>query len=265
VDGVAELTHRVGLLDAMDGSGLSSDVTHFIMVMSQVTTTGDPDISGMPRASPADADRVMAQCQLLTRLRRLAPHIVIGPLARDSQYWIQDDTSNLTAATSLAEEHLEVVANLSQRPSAKPFGVGLFTSSGLVGSQGMWRTYLDLYEGDRIPSPVWRVWTMDIDPSARVLDITSACDWAKFIARYTAHAGGLLYPDWVAASKSYDAVHITVGAIAAAQGMLLTVRTTTIAPMYWDVESTLWLRWCFSNAHIVEVVARNRGRHAHLA
>jgi hypothetical protein len=38
-----------------------------------------------------------------------------------------------------------------------------------------------------------------------------------------AEASGLLYPDWVAASNAYDAVHITAGAIAAAQGMLLTV------------------------------------------
>jgi hypothetical protein len=38
-------------------------------------------------------------------------------------------------------------------------------------------------------------------------------------------------------------VHLSAGAIAAAQGFCFRFEGGVTAPLYWDVESTVWFRW----------------------
>jgi hypothetical protein len=109
----------------------------------------------------------------------------------------------------------------------------------------MWKLYLDMFEGARVPRPRWQVWKLEIDPQARVFEAKSALEWADFVLSFRRRVGDLLYPDWARASESWDGLHVTADAIAAAQGLLLLTPYGAIAPMYWDVESTLWFRWCF--------------------
>lgn len=61
----------------------------------------------------------------------------------------------------------------------------------------------------------------------------------------------MLYPDWRAVAQRYDAVHMTLRAIAATQGLLFPTDEGQIAPTFWDVESTFWLRWCFRSVRQV--------------
>jgi len=49
-------------------------------------------------------------------------------------------------------------------------------------------------------------------------------------------------------------VHITISAIAAIQGMRLETPRGLLAPSYWDVETTFWLRWSFTSVALVETV-----------
>ena len=65
--------------------------------------------------------------------------------------------------------------------------------------------------------------------------------------------GGFVQPDWASVAAAYDAVHITLRAITAAQGFsFATAHGPTVAP-YWDAGSNLWLSWCFSAAELIEV------------
>jgi hypothetical protein len=59
-------------------------------------------------------------------------------------------------------------------------------------------------------------------------------------------------PDWSAVSRDVDAVHVTLPAIVAAQGFGLRTARGITAPAFWDVESTLWLRWRFASARLLE-------------
>ena len=79
-------------------------------------------------------------------------------------------------------------------------------------------------------------------------EVSSASDWADFVSTYPSESHGLVSRDWLAASHDHDVVHM---AVAAAQGLLLRHEGATIAAMYWDVESTFWLRWCFNRARLV--------------
>jgi hypothetical protein len=87
----------------------------------------------------------------------------------------------------------------------------------------------------------------------KVHEIPTAAAWAEFVSSYPYRYGDLVYPDWRSASRDHDAVHMTLQAVAATQGVFFEVQGETLAPTYWDVESTLWLRWCFSKPELIRV------------
>jgi hypothetical protein len=66
--------------------------------------------------------------------------------------------------------------------------------------------------------------------------------------------GGLIYRDWPAVARDWDAVHKTLRAIAAIQGMRLRTPKGLLAPCYRDVGTTFWLRWSFGPVTLVETV-----------
>jgi len=253
---VYELAQRVAALDAQDGDDVGSDVNQFISVLAEVVSFGTEDVSEMPKWRPGDADRVLARCRLLARLGSAVPEIVSGPLDRSAQYWISaEKPGHLPPNVPVLDaEHFRPVSMAPRANSTKPFTFGLYTSTGFMGTQGMWRAYLDLYEGSAVPPPVWHVWALTARQDAAVLEITTATEWAAFIDRFPAETGGLLYPDWQAVATQFDAVHMTIRAIAAVQGLCFYVLNGITAPAYWDVEATFWLRWCLETYELAEVV-----------
>jgi hypothetical protein len=138
-------------------------------------------------------------------------------------------------------------------PDAKPFGLGLFTSTAVFGGHGAWRTYLDLQQGSSLFPPPWYTWAVELEPAATVVEVSSAADWVELVESHPLRAGGLTYPDWASLGRNCDGVHMTVRAIAATQGIVLRLREGFAAPPYWDVESTLWLRWRVRSAELVDV------------
>ena len=107
---------------------------------------------------------------------------------------------------------------------------------------------------DLFPLP-WTVWELDVLPSARVREITSATEWANLLAEYGVPTGGTVHLDWPAVAAEYDAVHLTLRAVAAVQGIVLRTPGGPAGPVLWDVESTFWLRWSFRGAHPRERIA----------
>jgi hypothetical protein len=86
-------------------------------------------------------------------------------------------------------------------------------------------------------------------PAARVLEIGSATDWVRMLDEYGYEQAGRAYPDWHRIAADHDAVHLTLPAVAAAQGFGLRTVHGVSAPAYWDVEQTFWLAWSFGPPH----------------
>ena len=251
-DGLSELARRVDELDA--APECTSLLFKFVCVMQSITSAAH--VRGAPGVSFAEADELMRRSRLLRRLTNDVPEIVAGPLRLDSQYWIGTEKPYRQDAVELTPQESAFV-RLSEAttkgPSTKPFGVGLFTSTGnCLSAHGMWRLYL---EGSTVAR---HVWTIDINACPVVREVTAASDWVDFVLSHPRREGDLLFPDWIAVARHYDAVHMTLRAIAAVQGLCFPTEHGTVAPTYWDVESTLWLRWCFGSARLVEIVEAER-------
>ena len=250
------LAQRVAALDSGLGTGLGEDVDQFIRVLSEVVSFGTETVSSMPRLRPADADGAISECHLLARLASAAPEIVNGPLARSRQYWISAEKPPHLPPNEreLSVRHFRSAMEAPPVLSTKPFGFGLYTSTGFGESQGMWRAYLDMYEASEVPPPVWYVWSLSARSDAAVIEIASATDWAMFVDRFPIEDKGWIYPNWKAVAHAFDAVHVTVKAIAAIQGICFYTQNGVTAPTYWDVETTFWLRWPFETVGTAEVV-----------
>ncbi|MFD9409680.1 hypothetical protein ACFWBN_22060 [Streptomyces sp. NPDC059989] len=252
------LARRTADLDASTDPNASADagLRHFTSVMSLWT---EPETAaqtgGRNVIAAADADEVADSCVLLRLLSRHEPSLVQGPLDRTRQHWIGTGPHELTPSRhpTLARERFTTPREAPTRPpSTKPFHLGLYTSTAQRNGPGMWRMYLD--QGSNLHPPPWHTWELHVtDPAAAVLEITGACDWAAFVGRYASVHADAVFPDWGEVAEDYAGVHVTLRAILATQGFRFAVEDGLTAPPYWDIESTLWLRWCFSSIRLVEV------------
>lgn len=245
------LADRVAQLDAgyptlPNDDPVLADIRHFIRIVTPVTRSPDTHRDTL-RTVPADeADSIVAGSALVGRLRSRWPEIVHGPVALERQYWISVERplERPRRHPELAARHFEAgSAAPASAPSTKPFGVGLFTSTGSASTFGMWWLFLQDYRGSTLFREPWTPWHVQLaDPSA-VLEVRSASDWAALVTSFPLEHAGMAFPDWVRIAERWDGVHMTVPAIAATQGVGLELDDAATAPTNWDVESTLWLRW----------------------
>lgn len=258
---VAELDH--GLRDSASVGVLDADLMHFIRILEQTVPAGRlPDAASAETADVAEADRWLRRCELLGRVAAQAPSLVDGPIDLGAQYWVATSNRPGTPDREPAprESHFVPAAVSTEVPGfatgPKPFGVGLFTSTEAAGDHGMWRRYLSGYEGSGSLFPMpWHVWRLQVRAEARVYGISDAARWVGLITDFPRMTKGYLHPDWTAVAAVYDAVHVTLRAVAAAQGLSFATDGGPTAAPYWDTEQTFWLRWSFSAAELVEVVA----------
>lgn len=254
MDAVAELELRVAHLDAQLGDPRTasrplSGFEDFIRVIGTIT----PSDAMANRISPSAADAVVRKSALLSYLESVAAEVVAGPLRPDAQFWIGTGKPSTAPTPHRGLDRrlfVEIAAGGEPTPSTKPFFLGLYTSTGLLATHGMWELYLDTTRSSLFPPP-WEIWMVRPVPGVDVLEIASATAWAALVSEHPLRHEGLLYPDWRSVSRTHDAVHVTLRAIAATQGVCLRAGNETLAPAYWDVESTLWLRWCFEGAELV--------------
>lgn len=250
--GADDLADRIVRLDRGPDNpapGRYSDIVHFVQIMGRVTDTGNPHRA--TSLSPSQADEMVAGCALLERVERIAPQIVNGPMATESQFWTgTGKPGHVPPGQRRLSRDYFVPVSANVAAGAKPFGFGLFTSTGLPGPASMWRAYLELHQV-LFPLPWW-TWSVTVAPDVDVYEIDSAARWVELVSSRSNRHDGMCHPDWAAIATRYDAVHVTARAIVAAQGLCFRTPSGLLAPPYWDVESTFWLRWRFTSAELVE-------------
>jgi hypothetical protein len=243
--------------------GPCADIAHFISVVERITSSGitntilTSDNHDLPCVSAAAADALVKNCRLLARLGDAVPEIVTGPLRFNLQHWVgtRKTSGRPKSELTLGESHFIGVSDADpMKASTKPFYVGLFTSTGVLGTYGMWRTYLDLNEYSSLHPRPWHTWAVEPHPNAVVQEIASASQWVELVLSHPRRERGWLFPDWNSVARQCDGVHMTLRAIAATQGLYFPTEQGLIAAPYWDVESTFWLRWCFDSVKLVETV-----------
>lgn len=250
----AELVRRVSYLDMQVGDHRARSLAgfeHFIRAMDEVTPSSV--MVGIDPILPETADAMTDGSTLLLEMNDLAPEVVTGPISLDKQYWIGTGKPATVPSPHrrLSRRYfIDVSATVAIEASTKPFGVGLHTSTGLAGLHGIWELYLEATQSTLFPMP-WHIWAVHPRSDVEVLEIANVVDWAEFVCSYSRQQGDLVYPDWLTASRDFDAVHVTLRAIAGMQGIYLRTWKGILAPSYWGVESTLWLHWCFHQAELV--------------
>ena len=250
-----DLTSENLLLSEPPASRTSvSDAEKFIHVLDMVTSIGNSD--AVPVISATDADAILADCRLIDRLQSVEPALVSGDIDGRPQYWVSTGRPPWVSpgVPELSQANFVSVSRGDWTRKVQPLGSGLYTCTGFRGTQGMWRVYLDLGDySSNFPYP-WYVWEVNVHEGARVCNVTTATQWQELALNYPAIKDGLMYPDWGRVADDWDAVHITISAVAAIQGLRLRSANGLLAPSYWDVETTFWLRWSFSSVSLVETV-----------
>ncbi|UNO38366.1 hypothetical protein [Streptomyces sp. MST-110588] len=254
------LRRRLAQLDAAADptTGTDAGLRHFTSVMTGWTEPEVTALAGGPAilapSEVEEADEMADGCLLLGRLARDHRCLVRGPLDRMRQHWIGTSPHELVPhrRPALDRERFTAPGADPGPPSTKPFHQGLYTSTARRDGPGMWRMYLE--RGTSLHPRPWQTWELPVtDPAADVLDIGGASDWAAFVVRYPLVRGDDVYPDWAQAARDFAGVHMTLRAIVAAQGFRIPVAGGLAAAPYWDLESVLWLRWCFSTPRLVEI------------
>ena len=76
--------------------------------------------------------------------------------------------------------------------------------------------------------------------------MANAQAWTQLVRQHHHHSGPLR-PNWRAITQFTDAIHLRPAAVCAIDGMSLTSELGPLAPTYWTVETTFWLRWRFDD------------------
>ena len=257
------LVERASALDAEPvpadlHADFDPDIAHFIRVIQAVIPPGSSAQLPPPVTAKA-ADAALANCELMRRLTAKAAEITIGPVPRQNQYWVSTGRPSYIPPRpdAVNRSHFVDVATVERIPaSTKPFDVGLYTSSGVLGTFGMWWCSLHVNsESTLFPRP-WKLWSLQVAADA----IATAADWVDFVSAASVRKDDFLYPDWRRVAARHDGIHMTVKAIAATQGLCFYAGTDVVAPRYWDVESTLRLRWVFDRVQELGDAAREESR-----
>ena len=128
-------------------------------------------------------------------------------------------------------------------------GGGLWTSTALTGTVTPWSLYMQVgSESNSFVGPVTS-WRMRPRPDVAVLEITGARDWVTALERHPGSRDGTGHAvlDWAGVADRYDAVHFTMTAALALQGISYrTADGAPTAPLHLDVESTVWTHWAFT-------------------
>ncbi|MEU9181875.1 hypothetical protein AB0C90_34590 [Streptomyces sp. NPDC048550] len=254
------LRRRIAQLDVASELTVDTEAAlrHFTSVMTGWTEPEMTAMAGGPahlaRAELEEADEMADSCLLLGRLARDEESLVRGPLDRTRQHWIGTSPHDLVPhrRPALDPERFTAPGGHPGPPSTKPFHLGLYTCTARRDGTGMWRTYLDL--GSSLHPKPWQTWHLPVTATASdILEINGAGDWTDFVERYPLANGNEVYPDWLKAARDYAGVHMTLRAIVAVQGFEIPVADGLAAAPFWDIESVLWLRWCFAAPRLLEV------------
>ncbi len=233
-----------------------AEIAHFATTMSVYTKTFmDYEVGNGTTIEPGDADALTANAPLLRTIAQHDAHLVTGPLLAKRQHWTRTGRHAVSADTVPPPPRRVAFVTPSptfgEKPEVKPFRFGLYTSTATSTGCSMWRALFGPNGSSLYPLP-WCTWELEVKGQPRVAEIGSAKRWVEFVSTYHQIHNGFVYPDWPRVAQEFDAIHLTLPLVAAAQGFSFRTPDGVIPPAFWDVETTFWLRWCFSGAHLVE-------------
>jgi hypothetical protein len=264
------LSRRLGELDSLplrypamlSGSTLADnynvypEIAHFATVMSAYTKTSMTCEAGVGATiEPSEADALTANVRLLRDIAQYDARLVIGPLIAKRQHWTRTGrhavSANAAPPPPRKDAFVTPSSTLSQKPDVKPFRFGLYTSTATSAGCSMWQALIGPHASSLYPLP-WYTWELEVKSQLMVAEIETAERWVEFVCAHPDVRDGFVYPDWPRIAQEFDAVHLTLPLIAAAQGFYFATPGGIIPPAFWDVETTFWLSWCFSGARLVE-------------
>jgi hypothetical protein len=235
-------------------------IVHFADIMSGHTDSFmDCEAGHHATIDPGVADEMTASCRLLKTLAAQEPGLTKGPMRVDRQHWIatgsramgRDGMPLRPSESNFVEPCLALIGERD----VQPFHLGLYTSTAASCGWSMWRAYLAPYGNSSLYPLPWCVWGMEpAQRKMRVAEIGSAAQWVDFVCARPSVREGNVYPNWTDIAREFDAVHVSLLTIVAAQGFHFRTSEGVIPPAFWDVETTFWLKWCFEDAKMVELV-----------
>jgi hypothetical protein len=227
---------------------------HFAEVMSSWTDALTEEwVDREIPIAPAIADDIVTHSALLKEIATSDPSLVAGPMDRRRQYWTPG--GGTTALNGEAPSRAQFMAADESCPiRVKPSRFGLYTSTGSSTGPSMWRLLLGLggTAGSWPRTLGCYTWALDVEPNVRVAEIVTASDWVQFVCEHPYRDGDRVLPNWVDIAQKFDAVHFALPVIAAVQSLPVRAGDAIIPAAYWDVETTFWLNWRFSDVHLLE-------------
>jgi hypothetical protein len=227
-------------------------IGHFAEIMSRWTDAFvETEAGRYAGIAPGTADVLVSRSHLLAEIKRFDSSLVTGPVLKERQHWTP--IGLLAWNGEPPSEARFIPPQVGQPATVKPFGFGLYTSTASAAGVSMWSTLLEPDGLSGYPLPRY-TWELKVDAGATVVEIGDAATWVEFVSTHARTSDSHIFPDWTHIARSVDAVHLTLPAIVAAQGFTFCTRYGVIPAAFWDVETTVWLRWCFSGARLVETV-----------
>ena len=190
---------------------------------------------------------------MATEVARLAP-----------QAWCRDPEQD--TETPRPERFTDVVGvdGLNKPGRLERVNRGLWTSTFLGEEQVS--NWVHWCTSESFAGPDFRVWTLDVDPAARVWEIDDGDDLDAFMREYGApspyevhHLGGRADGMFPYVDYEIVGVHLTEEGQWRTRGMSLDRPVNAWSLYGWDCESTLWLRWAFTDATSLGVVTVKEG------
>jgi len=225
-----------------------------VALLSSVTNTASPSAESAVALPAEVADEIFAASPASQLLRARLAASYSGSAGGD-HHWIRVNRG--PAPWTPPDQRLFGLPDASRSlpPTVKPFDSGLYTSTPMTAGYSLWRLYLDQYDGSALFPLPWYTWHLTSPPAARILTVDDARGWTRLVTSFPRVHDGCIYPDWAALASRYDGGCVTFPAVIATQGIRFLTPYGPTAPGFWDVESTYWLRWRFTNATLVTTTA----------
>jgi hypothetical protein len=226
-------------------------VARFVRVMHWSAGPGSHLANAPTTAIEATAaDSIVAGCELIGRLAEHFPSIARGPVDRSEQLRVENSRS--PTSSELPAVHVDGNGTVRGRVGTAPAGAQ-YSSTRYCGTWSPWRTYLELNRGSTLYPIPWHTWRIAVEDEARIAEIDCAASWVRLLGDHPHAVGGELVPDWGSIAEDYDGVHLSFAGVLPIQGRRFTTRHGVTAPVYWDVESTVWLRPVVTRADLIDV------------
>ncbi|WP_182378296.1 hypothetical protein [Nocardioides sp. WS12] len=257
--GLTDIKSRVHHFDcefvAMPTNGANELNRKFATLLADISSEGVQDNETKIFKSPTDVDAFVAESAFLKALSDRAPWLDAPSVSSAyQQHWVS--TGKPTWAPPQEQrpsaDHFKPVSEIRPGASAswRETG-GLYSSTATDTFVGMWRNFLDDDSCSGLHPRPWSTWRLEVGSNAKVHSIRTATDWVELLNAHGSNSGGIARVNWASVARIWDAVHFTPRAIVAVEGYRFETLMGLSVPVYWDVESTYWLRWCFDAVELV--------------